>query len=83
MPYIKQSEKDYLNDYAPIDISCEHPGHLNYLFTVLINNYIEYHGLSYRTINDCLGALEGCKLELYRRTAVPYEKKKMKENGDV
>ena len=30
-----------------------------------------------------LGAVECAKLELYRRAVVPYEKKKIKENGDV
>jgi len=30
-----------------------------------------------------MGALEGAKLEFYRRVVVPYEEKKMKENGDV
>jgi hypothetical protein len=40
-------------------------------------------GLSYQTINDIVGALEGAKLEFYRRVAVPYEDKKIIENGDV
>jgi len=40
-------------------------------------------GLSYRTINDILGALEGAKLEFYRRVAVPYENSKLSENGDI
>jgi len=40
-------------------------------------------GLSYTFINDCVGALEGAKLELYRRVASPYEDKKIAENGDV
>jgi len=30
-----------------------------------------------------IGALEACKLEFYRRAVVPYEDKKIKENGDV
>lgn len=40
-------------------------------------------GLKYDTINDILGALEGSKLEFYRRIAVPYENVKLAENGDV
>lgn len=32
---------------------------------------------------DALGALECCKLEFYRRVAVPYEDGKIKTNGDV
>jgi hypothetical protein len=33
--------------------------------------------------NDVIGALECCKLELYRRMVAPYENTKIKENGDV
>jgi hypothetical protein len=45
--------------------------------------YVSDHDLSYRTINDVLGALEGAKLEFYRRVAAPYEDQKIQENGDV
>jgi hypothetical protein len=38
---------------------------------------------SYQSINDVLGALEGAKLEFYRRIAAPYEDTKIQENGDV
>jgi hypothetical protein len=58
-------------------------GDLNYLFTNAIIKYINGKGLRYQTINDILGALEGCKLELYRRIATDYEDKKIKSNGDV
>lgn len=59
------------------------PGEFNYRVTQLINSYIRCYGLSYHTINDVVGALEGAKLEFYRRIAVPYEDKKCAENGDV
>lgn len=58
-------------------------GQLNYLFTIAITSYISNNKLSYQTINDVVGALEGSKLEFYRRVAVPYEEKKIDENGDV
>jgi hypothetical protein len=32
---------------------------------------------------DAVGAIECCKLEFYRRVAVPYEERKIKTNGDV
>jgi len=38
--------------------------------------------LNYTGINDCIGALECAKLELYRRISW-YEDSKIKENGDV
>jgi len=59
------------------------PGQLNYLFTTMLSQYLQLNGTSYQTINDIVGALEGAKLEFYRRVAVPYEDQKIKENGDV
>jgi hypothetical protein len=56
---------------------------LNYLITSELDNYLMIHGHSYRTMNDILGALEGAKLEFYRRVVVPYEEEKRIENGDV
>ena len=57
-------------------------GELNYMITIQCREYLERHGLKYQTVNDILGALEGAKLEFYRRVAAPYEDKKIKENGD-
>jgi hypothetical protein len=59
------------------------PGELNFVFTDAITDYLFDNGISYQSINDVLGALEGAKLEFYRRIAVPYEEKKLQENGDV
>ncbi len=61
----------------------ETAGHLNYLITNLCQNYLHIKGLSYTTINEIVGALTCAKDEFYRRVAVPYEDKKIKENGDV
>lgn len=57
-------------------------GQLNYLLTQVCQRYMQYHE-SYQSYNDILGALEGCKLELYRRKIAHYEDKKIEENGDV
>jgi len=62
----------------------ESAGDLNYLFTKLIQEYIdERGGLSYAIINEVVGVLECAKLELYRRLAAPYEDEKRELNGDV
>lgn len=37
----------------------------------------------YDRINEAIGMLECCKLELYRRLAAPYEDTKIEQNGDV
>jgi hypothetical protein len=80
MPYIKQADRDALR------CGTRHPdtaGELNYTFTLFALEYIQRKGLSYQHINDVLGALDGAKLEFYRRLAAPYEDKKIAENGDV
>lgn len=80
MPYIKPEDRNKLED----DIGrIESPGELNYLITLLINDYISTNEECYQTYNDIMGALEGAKLELYRRKIAPYEDQKIKENGDV
>jgi hypothetical protein len=58
-------------------------GELNYLVTLLCDAFLIKTGLSYKNINQAIGALECAKLELYRRIASPYEDKKSRENGDV
>lgn len=80
MPYIKQELRDEIdtNQFVP-----NNGGELNYIFSKIAWEYFIEHGGSYTSINDVLGALEGAKLEFYRRVAVPYEDKKIKENGDV
>jgi len=77
MPYIKEGDRSE----ALLDPRT--PGELNYSFTVTAKDYLRLKGLSYTHINDVLGALEGAKLEFYRRVVVPYEEGKIKENGDV
>ena len=58
-------------------------GELNYAVTMLVKKYFEMKGESYATYNDIIGALECCKLELYRRKIGWYENGKILENGDV
>ena len=79
MPYIKQERRDLID----LGLIPETAGELNFVITSLIVAYQRKKGLSYRTINDIVGALEGAKLEYYRRIAVPYENGKMLDNGDV
>ena len=80
MTYIKQERRRALLDQS---VAIDVPGELNWAFTDTITCYIRNKGLSYQTINDIVGALEGAKLEFYRRIAVPYEDTKIIENGDV
>src|SRR5579863_4811389 len=78
MPYIKNNIRDELH-YR----TAKNAGELNFLITQLIKEYALKSELNYQAINDVLGALEGAKLEFYRRVASSYENKKIRENGDV
>lgn len=77
MPYIPQDARE---DAAVEPVT---PGELNYAVTRLVAEYVEQQGLNYAVINDVVGALEGAKLEFYRRVAAPYEDRKIEQNGDV
>ena len=86
MPYINQkSRKKFarLLSYLTTDIYKIGVGDLNYIITMICKFYIKSNKERYQSYNDIVGALECCKLELYRRGAAPYEDIKIKENGDV
>ncbi len=92
MPYIKQEDREKFVDgdlgskvslMQLIGERCNNAGELNYAFTVIAQTYLKEKGLRYQNINDIVGALEGAKMEMYRRIAAPYEDTKIAENGDV
>ena len=78
MPYVTEAARQQVEQSGP-----ETAGELNYAFTLIINDYLKRFGVSYGRINDVVGALEGAKLEFYRRVAGPYEDTKIQSNGDV
>lgn len=77
MPYIDPSDRNRAS-HAP-----HTPGELNFALTTLLHGYLQRKGLNYTHINDCLGALEGAKLEFNRRIVAPYEDGKIAQNGDL
>lgn len=80
MPYISKERRDAVTPEAKGALTA---GELNYQFTRLLKDFVVLHGESYQTFNTVLGALEGAKLEFYRRVVVPHELQRMTENGDV
>jgi len=79
MPYITEDARQstHMLQYEP-----RNAGELNFLITTFIRDY--YNAMPcYQSINDIVGALEGAKLEFYRRVAAPYEDTKIIQNGDV
>jgi hypothetical protein len=84
MPYIHSERRKAIINDSHIDHNSTimTPGELNYYITTVIIEYFKYHGASYQTINDISGAMTECLAEFRRRIVVPYEKKKIKQNGD-
>lgn len=83
MPYITGSSQKQVDQYGPSTV-----GELNYALTKVVLGYLERQRYedgreSYRHYNDVLGALEGCKLEMYRRKIAGYEDFAREKNGDI
>jgi hypothetical protein len=81
MPYVEEKVRVAIEPNTGRPAATE--GELNFQITRLLIKYAEAKGLSYSTINDILGALDGAGKEFYRRIAVPYEEGKLALNGDV
>lgn len=91
MPYIKTEKRHVLNpaieeivnvlrELESDDPSNSMAGNLNYIFTMLLRAVTS---TKYDEINEAIGVLECCKLELYRKLAAPYEDQKEYEAGPV
>ena len=79
MPYITPERREAIQKgELP-----QNAGELNYLFSIISNDYIRRKSKSYQIFNDIIGALEGAKLELYRVVCSRYEDLKREVNGDV
>jgi hypothetical protein len=86
MPHIPEQRRD------GIDLSregrnnageCDGPGELNWALTEVVIGYLLAKGLSYRTCNDIVGALDNAKDEFRRLVQHPYEDRKIVENGNA
>ncbi len=80
MPYPEKSIRQALLNGT---ISPSEAGHLNFLFTHHINEFLTVKGLRYQQINDVLGALTGAHDEFKRKVEDDYEAIKEKQNGRV
>lgn len=86
MPYIEQAKRndiDSTNGVQDLVANIDCAGDLNYTITKLVHAYVNKKGECYQAYNDVMGALEGAKLELYRKKIAPYEDYKITVNGDV
>ncbi len=87
MPYLKAADQHRLDELMYFGVHMDTPGHLNYAITLLMISYLERlaagKGLSYANIAETLAGGTEAVNEFRRRVLVPYEDKKIKENGDV
>lgn len=84
MPYIPKNRREVFDSYLEkIAKELENEGELNYCIYKLSSLLIEKIGESYHNLSLCSSAMEHAKMEWYRRRLVPYEDKKIKENGDI
>src|SRR5258708_5569624 len=92
MPYIKSEQKVKVNDSLQALISDirehlvdERDGILNYCISEMVSQSMRPPSgeWRYRLLERCIGIVECCKLELYRRLVGPYEDKCIEKNGDI
>lgn len=79
MPYLSQERRKQLMLNSELPNS---PGDLNYRLTMEVLRFLG-DAPNYERFNAVVGALECCKLELYRKMVAPYEDTKIEANGDV
>lgn len=82
MPYIKPVARERLAWTEDVELP-DGPGELNYAITRLIDRTLTNQGEGYGVLNEIVGALECCKLELNRRVIGSFEDSKIAVNGDV
>ena len=85
MPYIKKSERDFLDwvvDALHVNAGDEplENGRLNYLLFAYCKRHVPP---SYNNYKNFIGELNECVAEIRRRLLAPYEDQKIIENGDV
>ncbi len=89
MPYILKEKRTILDPairqladaFIKLADDGNFAGNLNYTITKLL--FTLYPEPNYQRFNDMVGALECCKLELYRKKVSPYEDLKEQENGPL
>ena len=86
MPYIKGNRRDALYDgkYFKVE-SIENAGDIQYAIAEMVDFYLRFGPgkFNYQKCNDVMGALAGAQMEFYARVVEPYEKLKIKQNGEI
>jgi len=89
LPYIIKEKRAVLDPavqhladaFRALDDDANLAGNLNYVISKFLLSLCP--APNYQRFNDIVGALECCKLELYRKRIAPYEDIKERENGPL
>lgn len=84
-PLIDRLSEEIVKESAEQENAADFAGFLNYACTRLALKVIrlKFKKLSYRIIVTTIGVFKNIADEFYRRVGVPYENKKIAENGDL
>lgn len=80
MPYLP--DLDRRKELFPLIIP-EDTGEMNYIVSMLMQEYVLRHGLSYKTLSEARAGVNDALDEFYRRIVAPYEDRKIRLNKDV
>ena len=84
MPYIDKDLRPAIDSQLESLIKELHcAGDFNYTIFKLIGLRLNSVGMKYQNLNEMIGMLECCKLEIYRRIIASYEDQAIAKNGDV
>lgn len=82
MPYLENEKREKIDEIVRcmVDLGIKSDGELNYLLHKFFVCSIKP---SYSNYKNFLGELHECEEELRRKYLVPYEIKKIEDNGDI
>ena len=90
MPYIKKEDRPEYDEHIEAlartiveEGLVQNPGNVNYVITKLLCRVFLQTDTRYRDLNALLGAIEGAKLEFYRRVGAQLEDAAIAKNGDL
>ena len=88
MPYISRKDRgkyqNILTELASLipQDRMQRPGHINYIVSLLLEK-VYGNQMRYADHNEVIGVINCIAEEFYRRKTVPYEDKKIEEEGDL
>ena len=88
MPYVNEETRDHLycdleGTGWPLMPEAKTPGELGYMLGLLLDGYFKGQKPSYARFAEAAGVLHTVLFDFLVRFLLPYEAKKLEENGEV